>query len=162
MDAVKLGIISFLSSVLRIAIKYQDMADVYDKATRSYIMSRIRGKNTKPEILIRKFLHGKGLRYKLHDKRLPGKPDISMPKYKTEIFVNGCFWHGHKGCTYFVLPKTRTVWWKEKIDKTIKRDLKSLMELSEMGWRTIIVWECELNLKIETKHFLRHTNQQLK
>jgi DNA mismatch endonuclease (patch repair protein) len=86
------------------------MADVHDKATRSYNMSRIRAKNTKPELLVRKFLHAQGFRFRLHDKKLPGKPDIVLPKHKTVIFIHGCFWHGHKGCKYYVVPKTRTDW----------------------------------------------------
>ena len=90
------------------------MADVHDTATRSFNMSRIKGKNTKPEMLVRNFLHAHGYRYRLHDKKLPGKPDIVLPKYKTAIFVHGCFWHGHTNCKYFVVPKTRTEWWRNK------------------------------------------------
>jgi DNA mismatch endonuclease, patch repair protein len=89
------------------------MADVHDKETRSYNMSRIKGKDTKPEMLVRKFLHAKGFRYRLHVKNLPGKPDIVLPKYKTVIFVHGCFWHKHEGCKYFVVPKTRTDFFDE-------------------------------------------------
>ncbi len=91
------------------------MADVHNKATRSFNMSRIKGKDTKPEMLVREFLHANGYRYKLHDKKLPGKPDIVLPKYKTVIFVHGCFWHGHANCRYFVVPQTRTQWWTGKI-----------------------------------------------
>jgi len=87
------------------------MTDVHNRQTRSYNMSQIKGKNTKPEIMVRKFLFANGFRYRLHDKKLPGKPDIVLPKYKTVIFVNGCFWHGHEGCRYFVVPKTKTEWW---------------------------------------------------
>lgn len=107
-------------------------------------MSRIKGTNTKPEMLVRKFLHAKGLRYRLHNKDLPGKPDLTFPKYHTVIFINGCFWHGHKGCKYFVMPKTRTEWWSEKIEKNIKRDSKSLDDLKELGWYSLVIWECEL------------------
>jgi DNA mismatch endonuclease (patch repair protein) len=120
------------------------MADVHNIATRSYNMSRIKGKNTKPEMLVRKYLHANGLRYRLYNKNLPGKPDLALSKYHTVIFVNGCFWHGHKGCRYFVLPKTRTEWWKDKIEKTIKRDQKRRMELKELGWNPLVIWECEL------------------
>lgn len=98
------------------------MADVHNKATRSYNMSRIRGRDTKPEMLVRKYLHASGIRYRLHNKKLPGKPDIVLPKYKTVIFVNGCFWHGHENCKYFVIPKTRTDWWINKINQTKDRD----------------------------------------
>lgn len=120
------------------------MADVHDKATRSYNMSRIRATDTKPEMLVRKFLHARGFRYRLHDKKLPGKPDLVFPKYKTVLFVNGCFWHGHQNCKYFVIPKTRTEWWQQKIKETAKRDRKNYKILKELGWNILIVWECEL------------------
>lgn len=87
------------------------MADVHDKVTRSYNMSQIKSKNTKPEMLVRRFLHANGFRYKLHDKTLPAKPDIVLPKSRTVIFIHGCFWHGHKDCKYFVVPKIKTEWW---------------------------------------------------
>lgn len=120
------------------------MADVHSKATRSYNMSRIKGSNTKPEMLVRKFLHSKGYRYRLHNKNLPGKPDLTLTKYKTVIFVNGCFWHGHHECKYFVIPKTQTDWWKDKIEKTKERDLTALNRLQQLGWKAIIIWECDL------------------
>lgn len=107
-------------------------------------MSRIKGKDTKPELLVRKFLFSQGFRYRLHDKKLPGKPDVILPKYKTVIFVNGCFWHGHEGCKYFVVPKTRTEWWLNKINTTIANDKKVVSALQNLGWRVIIIWECEL------------------
>jgi len=110
-------------------------------------MSRIKGKNTKPEILVRKFLFANGFRYRLHVKNLPGKPDIVLPKYKTVIFVNGCFWHGHKGCRYFLLPKTRTEWWLQKISDTQSRDKLAKQELENLGWKVIVIWECELKKK---------------
>jgi len=120
------------------------MADVHDKVTRSYNMSRIRSKNTKPEMLVRKFLHAQGFRYKLHDKELPGKPDIVLPKYKTVIFIHGCFWHGHKGCKYFVTPKTRTEWWLNKINSNIANDVKAVRAIRKEGWKIIHLWECDL------------------
>lgn len=120
------------------------MADVHSKKTRSYNMSRIRAKNTKPEMLVRKFLHANGFRYKLHDKKLPGKPDIVLPKYKTVIFVHGCFWHGHKKCKYFVIPKTRTQWWLDKINRNKANDEKAVKALRKDGWKTISIWECKL------------------
>lgn len=110
------------------------MADVHDREIRSYNMSRIKGKNTKPEILVRKSLFSKGFRYRINVKQLPGKPDIVLSKYKTVIFVNGCFWHGHKGCKYFVLPKTNAEWWLKKIKDTQKRNKKAEIELNVMGW----------------------------
>jgi len=120
------------------------MTDVHNKATRSYNMSQIKGKNTKPEMLVRKFLFANGFRYRLHEPKLPGKPDIVLPKYKTVIFVNGCFWHGHKGCSYFVLPKTRTEWWLQKIKGTMTRDKAAEIALNVMGWKVILIWECQL------------------
>ena len=124
------------------------MADVHNKITRSYNMSRIRHKDTKPEILVRRFLHSKGFRYKLHDKILPGKPDIVLPKYKTVIFVHGCFWHGHKGCKYYNVPKTRTEWWLYKINGNITNDKKTLKALKKLEWKVIEIWECELKPQI--------------
>ena len=123
------------------------MADVHDKATRSYNMSRIRSKDTKPEMLVRKFLFSHGFRYRLHDKKLPGKPDIVLPKYKTVIFVHGCFWHGHENCRYFVVPKTKTEWWLNKIDRNKANDQKAIQLLKKDKWKVIILWECELKPK---------------
>ncbi|WP_142684363.1 very short patch repair endonuclease [Chitinophaga polysaccharea] len=120
------------------------MTDVHNKATRSYNMSQIKGKDTKPEILVRKYLHSKGFRYRLHVKTLPGKPDLVLTKYRTAIFINGCFWHGHSNCRYFVVPKTRTNWWLEKINKNIDNDNNAIAALHQQGWKVIIIWECEL------------------
>lgn len=120
------------------------MADVHNIATRSYNMSRIKSKNTKPEMLVRKFLFAHGFRYRLHGAKLPGKPDIILPKYKTVIFVHGCFWHGHKNCRYFVVPKTRTDWWLNKINGNIANDKKKKLALKQENWKVITLWECEL------------------
>lgn len=120
------------------------MADVHNQQTRSYNMSQIKGKNTKPEMLVRKFLFAHGYRYKLHDKKLPGKPDIVLPKYKTVIFVHGCFWHGHTNCKYYVVPKTNTDWWLNKINRNIANDAKAVKALKRDGWKIITVWECDL------------------
>ena len=120
------------------------MADVHNKATRSYNMSRIRGKNTKPELIVRKYLHKKGFRYRIHVKNLPGKPDIVLAKYKTIIQVMGCFWHGHDGCRYFIIPKTRTEWWINKISTNILNDTKNDNYLRQQGWNVIYIWECQL------------------
>ena len=120
------------------------MTDVHDIETRSYNMSQIKGKDTKPELLVRKFLFSQGLRYRLHNKELPGKPDITLRKFKAAIFINGCFWHGHKNCNYFSLPKTKTEWWMEKIKKTKERDAAAILSLKEIGWNTFTIWECEL------------------
>ncbi len=120
------------------------MADVHTKEQRSYNMSRIRSTNTKPEMLVRKFLHAHGYRYRLHVKNLPGKPDIVLPKYKTVIFVHGCFWHGHEGCKYYVVPKTKTEWWLNKINTNIANDTKAIAALKKAGWKIITLWECDL------------------
>lgn len=120
------------------------MADVHTPETRSFNMSRIRSKDTKPEMLVRRFLFSHGFRYRLHDKSLSGKPDIVLAKYKTVIFIHGCFWHGHEGCRYFVVPKTRTEWWLNKISKNIAKDAASGSVLHEAGWKVLILWECAL------------------
>jgi len=120
------------------------MADNHSIETRSYNMSRIRSKNTKPEEIVRKYLFSKGLRYRKNDKRLPGHPDIVMPKYKTVIFVNGCFWHMHEGCSKFVLPKSNVDYWKPKLEKNKMHDIENKTALEEKGWKVLTVWECEL------------------
>lgn len=120
------------------------MSDVHTPEQRSFNMSRIRSKDTKPEMLVRKFLFSQGFRFRLHEKKLPGKPDIVLPKYKTVIFVHGCFWHGHEGCRYFVVPKTRTDWWLSKINRNRELDNVNAQKLEEMGWRVVKVFECGL------------------
>ena len=127
------------------------MADVHSPTTRSYNMSRIRGKDTKPEELVRKFLFAQGFRYRKNVSSLPGKPDIVLPKFKTCIFVNGCFWHGHDGCKYFVWPKNNAEFWKNKILQNKNRDAKTYEKLTNMGWKVVIVWECQLKKKIVNK-----------
>ena len=120
------------------------MSDVHSAEIRSYNMSQIHSKNTKPEELVRKYLFSNGFRYRKNDARLPGKPDIVLPKYKTVIFINGCFWHKHEGCKYFVWPKNNAEFWKEKITGNAERDVKNYNFLREAGWRVFIIWECEL------------------
>jgi len=127
------------------------MADVHSKEIRSKNMAAIKGKNTKPEMLVRRFLHANGFRYKLHDKTLPGKPDIVLPKYKTVIFIHGCFWHGHEGCKYYAVPKTRTEWWLNKINSNIANDEKAVIALKKEGWKIIMLWECELKPKTSSE-----------
>ncbi|WP_405232526.1 very short patch repair endonuclease [Lentisalinibacter salinarum] len=119
------------------------MPDVVDKTTRSRMMSGIRGKNTKPELAIRSGLHQNGFRFRVHDKRLPGKPDIVLPKYNAVILVNGCFWHGHE-CQLFRWPSTRPDFWKAKIEGNRRRDNTQKARLQEMGWRVLTIWECAL------------------
>lgn len=137
------------------------MADVHTPEQRSYNMSQIRNKNTKPEELVRKYLFSKGFRYRKNDTRLPGKPDIVLPKYKTVIFVNGCFWHGHEGCKYFVWPKSNEVFWKEKISGNIQRDIRNHKLLEDQGWNVITIWECELK-KHAIEATLNNLTEQLK
>ncbi|MFJ2367141.1 very short patch repair endonuclease [Pseudomonas sp. NPDC087697] len=120
--------------------------DVVDAATRSKMMGGIRGKNTKPEILVRKFLHANGYRFRLHKKDLPGSPDIVLPKFATCIFVHGCFWHRHAGCKYSTIPKSRVDFWTEKLAKNVNRDLLVREKLENAGWQVLVVWECELKV----------------
>lgn len=121
------------------------MMDVHTKEIRSYNMSQIKGKDTKPELLVRKYLFSCGFRYRINDKRLPGKPDIVLPKYKIVIFVNGCFWHGHEDCKYFVIPKTRTEFWISKIADNKRRDINNKSRLESLGWTVLTIFECALS-----------------
>jgi DNA mismatch endonuclease, patch repair protein len=124
------------------------MADKVSKEKRSYIMSRVKSKDTRPEMLVRKYLYASGFRYRLHSKTLPGKPDLVLPKYKAAIFVHGCFWHNHQDCSRSNLtPKANNEYWKNKINRNVNRDKHSVQQLQELGWRTFVVWECELKKK---------------
>ena len=123
------------------------MADRMTKEQRHKCMARIKGKNTKPELIVRRYLHTHGYRYRINVKRLPGTPDIVLRKYRTVIFINGCFWHGHEGCKYFVIPKSNTDFWKKKIDRNKQRDIEKRVQLRRLGWHTIIIWGCELKPK---------------
>lgn len=118
--------------------------DNRSKNARSKNMSHIPSKNTKPEETVRKYLFSQGFRYRKNVSSLPGKPDIVLPKYKTVVFVNGCFWHGHEGCKWFVPPKTNTDFWNKKFQYNIERDQRNYTKLEELGWRVLIVWECEI------------------
>lgn len=138
------------------------MADRHTEEQRSYNMSRIKGANTKPEILLRKRLFAEGFRYRINDKKLPGKPDIVLKKYRTVIFVNGCFWHGHQNCKYFVIPNTRTEFWMNKINGNIDRDLKNEEALIKLGWKVITVWECDLKKTMVENTVQRIIDQLLK
>lgn len=121
--------------------------DKVSQEVRSKNMAAIKGKNTKPEILVRKFLFNKGFRYRLYDRSLPGTPDLVFPKYKTVLFIHGCFWHGHEKCKYFVIPKTRTEWWTAKITRNQQLDKRNIIELKKLGWKIITINECELKPK---------------
>lgn len=118
--------------------------DIVDKATRSKMMSGIRGKDTAPEMVVRRFLHARGYRYRIHRKDLPGRPDLVLPRLKVCIFVHGCFWHRHPGCVYATTPKTRPEFWDEKFQKNVMRDLANIDALEAAGWNVLIVWECHL------------------
>ncbi len=129
--------------------------DVHSKETRSYNMSRIKGKNTKTEEKIRKYLFSRGFRYRANDRRYPGTPDIVLPKYKTVVFVNGCFWHRHDGCKYTTTPSTNTEFWLEKFKRNVENDYRNQTALTELGWQVIVVWECDI------KHNFQKTMEQL-
>lgn len=133
------------------------MTDVFSKKKRSEVMSRIRSKNTAPEMVIRRAFHAAGFRFRLHDKRLPGRPDIVLPKHRVAVFVNGCFWHGHKDCKSFRLPKTNRKFWKEKIDSNRKRDDLNFRAIRKAGWKPLVIWECNIR-KNATKTFHKITN----
>jgi len=120
------------------------MADSLTKEKRSWNMSRIRSKDTKPEMYVRSLLHHMGYRFRLHQKGLPGRPDIVLPKYKTIIFVHGCFWHRHKNCKYAYTPKSKIEFWLKKFQGNIERDKKHEEELKKLGWKKIVVWECQI------------------
>lgn len=119
-------------------------SDIFTKEKRSQIMSKVGSKDTKPEKLVRSALHRLGYRFRLHDKKLPGKPDLVLPKYKTVIFVHGCFWHQHSGCGKASIPRTNRAFWQEKLEKNVIRDRKVNVQLTEMGWNVITVWECDV------------------
>ncbi|MCR4594418.1 MAG: very short patch repair endonuclease [Clostridiales bacterium] len=121
--------------------------DVYNKEKRSYVMSKVKSKNTKPEEMVRKYLFSRGLRYHKNAKDLPGKPDIVLPKYKTIVFVNGCFWHGHN-CKHFSLPVSNRDYWLKKISDNIKRDNETTAILTSLGWNVLVVWECQLKKSV--------------
>lgn len=124
-------------------LKRLRLADVFTPGKRSEVMSRIRGRDTRPELVVRKGLHARGFRYRLHDRRLPGRPDLVFPKFRAVILVNGCFWHGHD-CHLFRIPRSRRNFWEQKIDGSRQRDARNLRLLGEAGWRVMIVWECAL------------------
>jgi len=134
------------------------MSDIYSKSKRSEVMSRISGKETKPEILVRKYLFSQGFRFRKNVKDLPGKPDVVLPKYKTIIFIHGCFWHGHT-CKRGTLPTTNVEFWKEKIEGNVERDRRDVAELEKLGWNVIIIWQCEIrNVQLRQEKFLNILN----
>ena len=140
------------------------MVDLMTQEQRSRCMAAIRSRDTKPEMVVRRFLFSKGLRYRVNDHKLPGSPDIVLKKYKTVIFIDGCFWHGHDGCKYSVLPKTNTEFWENKIQRNKERDIREQKELARdysnnvdlklAGWHVIRIWECEIKTKAKRKNTL--------
>jgi DNA mismatch endonuclease (patch repair protein) len=119
--------------------------DRLDPQARSRLMSKVRGKNTKPELAVRTYLHAMGLRFRLHDATLPGRPDLILKSRRAVVFVHGCFWHGHVGCRKARVPKTRAEFWKSKMDTNAARDRRSIRKLRSMGWRVFVVWQCEIS-----------------
>jgi DNA mismatch endonuclease (patch repair protein) len=137
------------------------MADVVSPAKRSSMMSGIKSENTRPELHVRKVLHRLGYRFRLHRKDLPGKPDIVLPRYKTALFVHGCFWHGHEDCTLFRLPHSREEFWSDKISANRARDKRSTEALQKLGWKTFVVWECAIKGRsaLSEGHFAQLLNE---
>jgi len=135
------------------------VADKFSKETRSYNMSQIKCKDAKPEIMVRKYLFSRGLRFRKNDKRYPGTPDIVLPKYNTVVFVHGCFWHLHDGCKYAVMPKSNVDFWEKKLYGNRERDKKNMQQLEEMGWNIITVWECQLKKDKQDKTLEKLYNQ---
>jgi len=123
------------------------MADTFSKSDRSKIMSAVKSQDTKPEVIVRKYLFAKGLRFRKNVSTMSGKPDIVLPKYRTIIFIHGCFWHGHEVCRHADLPKSNFEYWKNKIQKNVNRDRKNISLLFNEGWNVLVVWECEINKK---------------
>jgi DNA mismatch endonuclease (patch repair protein) len=136
------------------------MVDTISPEHRSWNMSRIKSKDTKPELIVRSQLHKMGFRFRLHRKDLPGKPDIVLPKFKTVIFVHGCFWHRHKNCKYAYNPKSRKKFWKEKFERNIERDKCNQKKLSALGWMTVVIWECNITNQAEPQ-YLKKLNLML-
>ncbi|WPQ63420.1 DNA mismatch endonuclease Vsr [Chitinophaga sancti] len=138
------------------------MADVFDKEKRAAIMSKVKQKDTQPELIVRKFLFANGFRFRKNVTTLPGSPDIVLPKYKTAIFVNGCFWHGHKDCRHSNLPSSNREYWEKKVTRNIARDDTNVAKLESLGWRVIIIWTCEIGKKSQKEAFLNDLLNKLR
>ncbi len=132
------------------------MTDTMTPEQRSRCMAAIKGKDTKPEMIVRKYLFSQGLRYRVNNRKLPGSPDIVLKKYKTVVFIDGCFWHGHENCKYFRLPKSNTIFWRHKIAMNYARDYANNINLQLAGWRVIRIWECEITTKAKREETLRN------
>lgn len=131
------------------------MADVFTPEERSRVMSKVRGKDTKPEVLVRSLVHRMGFRFRLHNAKLPGKPDIVLKKHRKIIFVHGCFWHQHPGCKHADRPTSNVDYWNRKLDRTIERDKNTMRSLKKNGWKVLIIWECETKNKQELLSVLK-------
>lgn len=138
------------------------MSDIMTKEERSALMSKIKGKNTKPEMIVRKYLFARGFRYRLHDKYLPGSPDIVLPKYKTAVFIHGCFWHGHSGCRKARLPSSNIDYWEKKIHENLERDRKKIASMEEAGWHVLVVWQCDIDNKTRREKYLDEIVEEIK
>lgn len=132
------------------------MADTMTPEQRSRCMAAIKGKDTKPEMIVRKYLFSRGLRYRVNNRKLPGSPDIVLKKYKTVVFIDGCFWHGHEGCKYFKMPKSNVDFWKHKIAMNFARDYANNIELELAGWKVIRIWECDIKTKAKREETLKN------
>jgi DNA mismatch endonuclease (patch repair protein) len=139
----------FYSDIFQLPRESSKMADLFTREQRSWVMARIKAKNTKPEIIVRKMLHAMGCRFRIHQKNLPGVPDIVLKKHKIVIFVHGCFWHQHPGCKRATMPKTRVEYWQEKLTKNVTNFGTQKKELELKGWKVFVVWECETKNKIK-------------
>ena len=138
------------------------MVDIKTAEERSRNMSAIRSKDTKPESYVRKKLFAAGFRYRKNDKRFPGRPDIVLPKYQTVVFVNGCFWHQHSGCKESHIPESRKQYWEEKLFRNVERDKENIIKLKTMGWKVIVVWECELQTAAKREECLQRLEREIK
>lgn len=136
------------------------MGDVFDRKTRSRVMSAIRGRDTSPELVVRRYLHAQGLRYRLHVRTLPGRPDIVIRRLRTVIFIHGCFWHQHAGCRYATMPKSNRAFWRAKLLGNVARDRRNSARLRRMGWRVLTIWECDLSAASLARLYGRITSPQ--
>ncbi len=137
------------------------MTDVFSEERRSYVMRCVPSKNSKPERIVRSYLHLNGFRFRLHCHKLPGKPDVVLPKRRSVVFVHGCFWHRHDGCKYATMPSTRVDFWKEKFFRTQKRDKEQTSELMKLGWKVYVLWECEIKNSLKRRARLERLLHQL-
>lgn len=151
---------STFDSTASIRLRNTKAVDHIDREARSRLMANVKGKNTKPEMAVRSYLHARGLRYRLHDKSLPGKPDLVFKSRRTVVFVHGCFWHGHPGCKKATIPKTRSDFWRSKIETNSTRDKRHIDHIRSKGWQVLIIWQCEIDEKRLAQLFQRITEPE--